>query len=187
MKRAFITATPLFLGGIFCVAALCQTEGGGKRERADTRDGLQLSVALDTKGCRFTDTVVFKLKLKNVGRVPISLYEQLVSAGGGGYRVEVTDESGKFALGSMNISLANAVHWPTFDEERRVTIRPGESVEWAEEYELRNYAAMGMVPPLKEPGAYRLSVLMYQCPVVGGLKDKDWALESKPVSFEVCR
>ena len=133
------------------------------------------------------------MKLKNVGSAPVSLYEQLVSAGGGGFRVEVTDESGKVALQYMRFSLANAVHWPTFNEQRRVTIRPGESVEWAEEDLFRDHEALFPEHPafkparLKEPGYYRLTVFMYQSPVVGGLRDKDWALESKPVSFEVCR
>ena len=55
----------------------------GARHLPDTTDGLQLSAEIigDKKKFRRTDSFSIRVKLKNVGRSPITLYKNMAGAG----------------------------------------------------------------------------------------------------------
>ncbi len=186
MKIKFFTVFVIvtLLGWVSASAG--QGKAGKSRRPADTINGLRLAVEIEGGVRKFhpDDSFEIKVKLTNVGKVPLTLYKDMGWGWSSSFFLSIVDARGRQLESAF---LDDSLHRPPFAEEDFVTIKPGESLERENLVALEQYA-------IKAPGVYRV-IVWYASPVPqefapAGLKiwglDKG-RLESKPVKFEVVK
>lgn len=178
---------------IYCLVALLMTitpismankqhRNKQRIEPSDTGYGLQLLTELDGETFHLQDVAKLKIKLKNVGQGPITIYKHLAWGRSSSFTVFISDEHGKAVRRTF---LEDAMHVPPFSKNDFVTIQPSESVETKRLVDMRGDG-------IKAPGIYQITV-RYHSPVPREFAPEGleiWAMEngvlqSKPVTFKV--
>ncbi len=150
-------------------------------EPTDTKAGLQLSVEVENDTLRLTDSIRFRVKLKNVSDKPITICKRLTWSGHPYFSVGIRSDK-------------EAVHWlivaesygqPPLSKDDFITIPSGESIQRQEKLSLSMF-------DFKGPGNYRLHVYYYSVATKENTPEgidfwpaENGSLTAKPVNFKV--
>jgi hypothetical protein len=140
---------------IVCLASHAQTATRDDYV-LDRMNGLRLSVGLVGRKNAFhrKDTMWIKVRLKNVGKSPITLYKNMGWGWSSSFALILSDSRGKAVRSSF---LEDDLPYPPTSREDFVTIQPGETIEQTRDVTLKQYK-------LRSSRGYHLTV-WYQNPV----------------------
>ncbi|MDT7543651.1 MAG: hypothetical protein QOE33_3555 [Acidobacteriota bacterium] len=175
----------VLLVSVLCAASFAQ-ESKQEQHLPDRLKGLQLSAELvgGEKSFHKSDTFWIKVKLKNVGKSPITLYKNMGWGWSSSFVLGISDAQGKEIISSF---LDDTLTYPRFPRGDFITIKPDETVERKRDVSLKEYE-------IKKYGTYYV-IVWYQSPIPQKFAPKGlkvWAteegrLESKPVKFEIVK
>src|SRR5437870_2284780 len=97
-----------------------------KPSQSNTKDGFQLSVELDQQSYRLGDTATMKIKLRNIGHFPITIFSGLAWGPSSSLTLGISSDRSKLAQKTF---LDDAQHHPPFKVDAFIAIQPGEVVE----------------------------------------------------------